>query len=529
MSQLAGCRRSSGAAARAAAAVSAAVTLLAFPVAASAASGGTSATPAAAPVAPTIPAPTTTLPPLPAVDAAITDGQPAGLLLDNALALVSTGSDGSALVSAISVTQARLQRDAQATRGAQAAADAADRDAATAQAAADAAARHYAGLTSAVRRAVVYLYTSGPGGMSVSPQAGALAAYAGDYASSALGPYGVLADWQATASARTAALARAGRDAARARAELAAAQKVQSDETQARARLVSELRAVSAADAGRIASDHLSLARQAGIELTSTDGALQFTPKSPVPAPLATTSVALSWAFSELGRPYVWGATGPATFDCSGLTQYVWKAAGVAIPRVAADQDAWTIPVPLSQILPGDLVFFGTTDIHHVGIYIGDGLMINAPHTGDVVRVSSIWWSDLAGFGRVHAKGTPVPPHMTPSPATPAVPAVAVTAGPVPSQPKPPAGWKPKPGETTPIAIGRTKPGTAKPAPATTTTTTPGAAPTTTPTGPTTTVPVTVPAAPDTTLPVAITPTTGPTTTVPAPADTTTTTTTAVP
>ena len=92
-------------------------------------------------------------------------------------------------------------------------------------------------------------------------------------------------------------------------------------------------------------------------------------------------------------------------FDCSGLTQYVWRQAGVSIPRVAADQDAWTIPVPLSQLLPGDLVFYGQTDIHHVGIYIGDGLMINAPHTGTVVQVSSIWWSDLAGFGRVHAPG----------------------------------------------------------------------------------------------------------------------------
>ncbi len=130
---------------------------------------------------------------------------------------------------------------------------------------------------------------------------------------------------------------------------------------------------------------------------------------------MSTTSVALAWAFSELGKPYVWAATGPNSFDCSGLTQFVWRKAGVAIPRVAADQYSWTVPVPLSQLLPGDLVFFGTTDIHHVGIYIGDGLMINAPHTGDVVRVSSIWWSDLAGFGRVHASGVPVPQHMPPS------------------------------------------------------------------------------------------------------------------
>src|SRR5262249_52743352 len=78
--------------------------------------------------------------------------------------------------------------------------------------------------------------------------------------------------------------------------------------------------------------------------------------------------------------------------------------------------------------------FYGKTDIHHVGIYIGDGLMINSPHTGDVVRVSSIWWSDLAGFGRVHAPGTPVPAHNPPTVQKPARPAVVLTAGPVPSQ-----------------------------------------------------------------------------------------------
>ena len=168
---------------------------------------------------------------------------------------------------------------------------------------------------------------------------------------------------------------------------------------------------------------------------------------------MSTTPVALSWAFAELGKTYVWGATGPNTFDCSGLTQYVWREAGVSIPRVAAAQDAWTIPVPLSRLLPGDLVFYGETDIHHVGIYIGDGLMINAPHTGTVVQVSSIWWSDLAGFGRVHAPGTPFPLHQPPSIAKPATRVVVATPGPVPSQRKAPPGWKPHPGSSTPFEV----------------------------------------------------------------------------
>ena len=175
----------------------------------------------------------------------------------------------------------------------------------------------------------------------------------------------------------------------------------------------------------------------------------------------------------------MWGATGPNSFDCSGLTQFVWGKAGVSIPRVAADQDAWTIPVPLSQLLPGDLVFFGKTDIHHVGIYIGDGLMINAPHTGDVVRVSSIWWSDLAGFGRVHAAGVPVPSHQVPTIGDPATAVVVAKAGPVPSQTKPPAGWKPKPGSSTPFKVypgpkkAATTTSTTKAAPSTTSTTAP--------------------------------------------------------
>ena len=184
------------------------------------------------------------------------------------------------------------------------------------------------------------------------------------------------------------------------------------------------LRAVSGRRPAKWRRTHAALASQAGNELLSATS-LQFTPKGPLPAPLSTTTVALEWAFAELGKPYVWGATGPNSFDCSGLTQYVWRQAGVSIPRVAADQYAWTIPVPLSQLLPGDLVFYGTTDIHHVGIYIGDGLMINAPHTGTVVQVSSIWWSDLAGFGRVHAAGSrALPPAYAPNLTQPSTPVV---------------------------------------------------------------------------------------------------------
>jgi hypothetical protein len=254
------------------------------------------------------------------------------------------------------------------------------------------------------------------------------------------------------------------------------------------------LSSISSATSAEVAADHAALAAQAGDELLSASG-LQFSPKGSIPAPLSTTAVALTWAFSELGKPYVWAATGPDTFDCSGLTQFVWREAGVSIPRVAAAQDAWSVPVPLSDLLPGDLVFFGRTDIHHVGIYIGDGLMINAPHTGDVVRVTSIWWSDLAGFGQVHAPGTPVPLHQPPSAQQPATPVVVPTAGAVPSQTKPPPGWKPKPGSSTPFEIYPDGPGstttTTSTVPTTSTTTTSVA--TTTTTAPLGTVTTSVP------------------------------------
>ncbi len=402
---------------------------------------------------PPAPATTTTLPSLPQIALSYTDGQPAAELLGNAISLASLGVDHTALSSAITATQARLDRDALVADAAEKASEAAARSAESAQARERYAQSEARDMASAVRQAVIALYMAGPDPLPIDPHAGQLALYAADYAESAIGPYGVLAQRQDVERERSKAQHEADRQLALSAAYAKNARKALHDQQAQLDRLKTELSSISAAAAAAVAADHNTLAGQAGQELVSATS-LQFAPKTPLPPPLSTTAVALTWAFAELGKEYVWGATGPDTFDCSGLTQFVWKAAGVAIPRVAADQDAWTIPVPLSQLLPGDLVFFGTTDIHHVGIYIGDGLMINAPHTGTVVQVSSIWWSDLAGFGRVHYPGTPVPSHHMPTPSAPARPAVVPTAGPVPSQTKPPAGWKPHPGSTTPIPLG---------------------------------------------------------------------------
>ncbi len=383
---------------------------------------------------PTPTAPTVSLPTIPAVDADVTAGQSAVRLLSKAISLSSTGADDTALAAALAVAQQRLDTAAQRTRSAQADAAAADRAAARATIAVASAQGDLNEMSSAVKQAAVALYVGGAGSLNVNPAAGPLEIYAADYLQSADGPYGVLAR-RRTAALRLKQLERSATAAKRAAAAaLLAATKALSVENVEVARLEGELRSLSDHSAALLAADHEALAAQVAKEVVPGGGSLQFTPRRPLPAPVPTTSVALTWAFAELGRPYQWGAAGPSSFDCSGLTQFVWRAAGVQIPRVAAEQYTWTVPVPVDELLPGDLVFFGTTDIHHVGIYIGGGLMINAPHAGDVVRVSPIWWSDLAGFGRVHAPGRPVPPHYTPSLAEPAPAAVVSTSGTVPSQ-----------------------------------------------------------------------------------------------
>ena len=94
-------------------------------------------------------------------------------------------------------------------------------------------------------------------------------------------------------------------------------------------------------------------------------------------------------ALQYLGIPYVWGGSSPSTgFDCSGFTSYVFAQVGVSLPHHAASQYSMGTPVSYDQLAPGDLVFF--SGLGHVGIYIGEGQFVHAPHTGDVVRISSL-------------------------------------------------------------------------------------------------------------------------------------------
>lgn len=116
-------------------------------------------------------------------------------------------------------------------------------------------------------------------------------------------------------------------------------------------------------------------------------------------APISSNAI-VAYASNFLGTPYQWGGNGPSTFDCSGFVKYVYAHFGVSLPRVASDQQQVGTAVSESNLQPGDLVFFGYP-AHHVGIYVGNGCYINAPHTGDVVKVSSLSGTDFSNARRV--------------------------------------------------------------------------------------------------------------------------------
>ncbi|MEV0035727.1 NlpC/P60 family protein [Streptomyces sp. NPDC050804] len=107
----------------------------------------------------------------------------------------------------------------------------------------------------------------------------------------------------------------------------------------------------------------------------------------------------LAFARAQIGKPYVWGASGPSSYDCSGLTQAAWREAGVQLPRTTWEQVEAGTRVATGDLLPGDLVFF-YDDISHVGIYIGDGMMIHAPKPGANVREESIYYMPIYGSVR---------------------------------------------------------------------------------------------------------------------------------
>jgi cell wall-associated NlpC family hydrolase len=113
----------------------------------------------------------------------------------------------------------------------------------------------------------------------------------------------------------------------------------------------------------------------------------------PVAANSQAAQIAVDTAMAQRGKPYVWAGSGPGSFDCSGLTAYAYRAAGVALPHSSRMQSQMGQPVSRDQLQPGDLVFF-YQPVSHVGIYIGNGQMVHAPTSGDVVKVAPL----MGGF-----------------------------------------------------------------------------------------------------------------------------------
>ena len=158
----------------------------------------------------------------------------------------------------------------------------------------------------------------------------------------------------------------------------------------------SEIAQIQAAEQARqaelAAQARARLATAGATVLNASAGAVANPPDSYAPPPSKYGGV-VGIAMQYLGIPYVYGGASPAGFDCSGFVMYVFAQVGISLPHNAAAQYGYGMPVSRDQLQPGDLVFFN--GLGHVGIYIGGGQFIHSPHTGDVVKISSIsgWYS----------------------------------------------------------------------------------------------------------------------------------------
>ncbi len=179
---------------------------------------------------------------------------------------------------------------------------------------------------------------------------------------------------------------------------------VQASRTQ-RNKLAGELASARARVAALQAARQAALAAAAAAAAARASAAAGTSAAGPSQAPAWAWSsgasatqgdIAANWALSQLGKPYQWGAAGPYTYDCSGLTMEAWAHAGVQLLHYTGYQWVEGPHVPLDQLQRGDLLFYATNNadpatIHHVGIYIGNGMMVDAPYTGAFVRIDSIY------------------------------------------------------------------------------------------------------------------------------------------
>jgi cell wall-associated NlpC family hydrolase len=199
--------------------------------------------------------------------------------------------------------------------------------------------------------------------------------------------------------------------------------------------------------AGQYAGGNFSVASAQLPAANSAAGCVQAAGGVPaVQAPTQAVATAISFAEQQLGKPYLWGGTGPDAFDCSGLMMMAFRTAGINIARTSQAQWGTETRVPASQVQPGDLVFFagadGTvTDPGHVGLVIGNGKMIEAYATGFPIRISSYTNRGAIGFTEPWAGAKGTPPSSPPSPGGTASPGSTGTG-----TPPAPTGGIPIPG-----------------------------------------------------------------------------------
>ncbi|MFE6714790.1 NlpC/P60 family protein [Streptomyces sp. NPDC057695] len=189
---------------------------------------------------------------------------------------------------------------------------------------------------------------------------------------------------------------------------LAAAQRTRRDEVRVRLAEVEKLLAALSPE---------QLARLTELERVQTAGAQRELLGSGALAgrrtPSGAGAEALRFAVEQIGKPYEWGAEGPEAYDCSGLTQQAWAAAGRTVPRTSQEQWATLPRVSLDELRPGDLVVYfpGAT---HVAVYLGEGLVVQAPRPGGRVKVSPIAANPLLGAVRPDPDGKPLPSYAPP-------------------------------------------------------------------------------------------------------------------
>ncbi|MEV7542441.1 NlpC/P60 family protein [Streptomyces sp. NPDC089915] len=205
-------------------------------------------------------------------------------------------------------------------------------------------------------------------------------------------------------------LADAARKALDAQQDLAARQKEARQEVTGRLKEVERLLAsLTPAELAGLGSREAAVT--AGAQRTLLDSGRLPARTTP---PTAAGDAALRYATAQIGKPYVWGAEGPASFDCSGLTSQAWEHAGRSIPRTSQEQWARLPRIPLDRLRPGDLVVY-FPKATHVALYIGDGKVIQAPRPGARVKVSPIAANPLLGAVRPDPDGTPLA-RFTPPP-----------------------------------------------------------------------------------------------------------------